>query len=111
MSSVWFCQGIAESSLLHDPCLSEWLGKPKSPSNHPPTPKTEGVPGGVSSNLPSCNISSEVNSVRKGEYTIYMASLYQRGKHGEVLIITLELEEFLVVGKAINKREPMVCLL
>jgi hypothetical protein len=38
-----------------------------------------------------------------------MASLYLRGKHGEVLIITLELEEFLAVGKAINKREPRVC--
>ncbi|MHC4276993.1 MAG: hypothetical protein ACYSTI_06680 [Planctomycetota bacterium] len=37
--------------------------------------------------------------------------VYLRGKHGEVLIITLELEEFLVVGKTINKREPRVFLL
>ncbi len=32
-----------------------------------------------------------------------MATGHLRGKHGEVLIITLELEEFLVVGKAIRK--------
>ena len=42
--SVWSCQGIAESSLLHDPCLSEGLGKPRFHGNHTPTPQNEPVP-------------------------------------------------------------------
>ena len=40
-----------------------------------------------------------------------MTTGYLMGKGGEALIISLELEESLVVGKAINKREPKVCYL
>ncbi len=40
-----------------------------------------------------------------------MTTGYLMGEDGEALIITLELEEFLAVGKAINKRKPKVCYL
>ena len=65
------------------------VGKPKSPSNHPPTPKTAPYPICTLSNLPSCNISSEVNSVGKGEYAFSIAHIYLRVFGCVYLAVTL----------------------